>query len=303
MLQMSMQTKRRPNARSGSESRTAIYPIAESPSVEKNNRWSNYYTRCIWGIFMLLAFGAIILGGHVPVIILVVMIQTAIFKEVIGIAHQRYREKKLAWFRTINWFFLLSAYYYLFGDSFIEFFRSKFLSDRIFRTFSMRHRFVSFCLYLSGLILFVLNLKKGHYKFQFNQFGLAHMTILIVVFQSHLLIRNLFEGLYWFVFPVLLVVSNDIMAYFIGFFFGKTPLIKLSPKKTWEGFIGGFISTVLIGFIVGHVLSKFNYLICPASVNLFLRSFLIRVGSYTECFFFPLLSNQQCIRCSKLFNS
>lgn len=28
-----------------------------------------------------------------------------------------------------------------------------------------------------------------------------------------------------------------------GFFFGRTPLIKLSPKKTWEGFLGGCVGT------------------------------------------------------------
>ena len=27
-------------------------------------------------------------------------------------------------------------------------------------------------------------------------------------------------------------------------------LFQLSPKKTWEGFIGGFFSTVIFGFIV-----------------------------------------------------
>ena len=41
------------------------------------------------------------------------------------------------------------------------------------------------------------------------------------------------------------------MAYVFGFFFGKTPLIKLSPKKTWEGFIGGAFATVVFGIIVG----------------------------------------------------
>ncbi len=41
-------------------------------------------------------------------------------------------------------------------------------------------------------------------------------------------------------------------AYFFGFFWGRTPLIRLSPKKTWEGFIGGLIMTVLIGFLVKH---------------------------------------------------
>lgn len=44
------------------------------------------------------------------------------------------------------------------------------------------------------------------------------------------------------------------MAYMFGFFFGKTPLIKLSPKKTWEGFIGGWISTVIFGAMVLHFL-------------------------------------------------
>ena len=45
----------------------------------------------------------------------------------------------------------------------------------------------------------------------------------------------------WFIFPVSLIICNDIMAYMFGFFFGRTPLTKLSPKKTWEGLIGGFI--------------------------------------------------------------
>ena len=35
-----------------------------------------------------------------------------------------------------------------------------------------------------------------------------------------------------------------------GFFFGRTSLIKLSPKKTWEGFLGAFASTMLFGFVV-----------------------------------------------------
>ena len=37
-----------------------------------------------------------------------------------------------------------------------------------------------------------------------------------------------------FLLPSCLVICNDIMAYLFGFFFGRTPLIKLSPKKTWE---------------------------------------------------------------------
>ena len=40
------------------------------------------------------------------------------------------------------------------------------------------------------------------------------------------------------------------MAYIFGISFGKTKLIELSPKKTWEGFIGGSVSTLFAAFIV-----------------------------------------------------
>lgn len=83
-----------------------------------------------------------------------------------------------------------------------------------------------------------------------------------------------------FIVPISCVICNDIMAYMFGFFFGRTPLIKvgcldniqdlkkefdhfhlsalindpcflqLSPKKTWEGFIGGFFSTIVFGILV-----------------------------------------------------
>jgi len=43
---------------------------------------------------------------------------------------------------------------------------------------------------------------------------------------------------------------NDVAAYIFGFFFGKTPLIKLSPKKTWEGFIGASVATMIAAFTV-----------------------------------------------------
>lgn len=64
--------------------------------------------------------------------------------------------------------------------------------------------------------------------------------------------------------------------------FGKTPLIKLSPKKTVEGFVGAFICTLIFGLAVGSAFicasyenqlialqwstffMRFNYMICPA---------------------------------------
>lgn len=39
---------------------------------------------------------------------------------------------------------------------------------------------------------------------------------------------------------------NDTMAYLVGSMIGKTPLTKISPKKTWEGTVGG----ILLGAII-----------------------------------------------------
>jgi len=47
---------------------------------------------------------------------------------------------------------------------------------------------------------------------------------------------------------------NDTMAYIVGSLIGKTPLSKVSPKKTWEGTIGG-------GIIEGGVNSIFSHFI------------------------------------------
>ena len=53
--------------------------------------------------------------------------------------------------------------------------------------------------------------------------------------------------------PLMIISSiwiNDTMAYIIGSLIGKTPLSKISPKKTWEGTIGGVVLSV---FVVGLI--------------------------------------------------
>ena len=51
---------------------------------------------------------------------------------------------------------------------------------------------------------------------------------------------------------------NDTMAYIVGSFIGKTPLSKISPKKTWEGTIAGILLCILVGgFVIGPILTYF----------------------------------------------
>ncbi len=58
---------------------------------------------------------------------------------------------------------------------------------------------------------------------------------------------------------LLLVWTNDTMAYFVGSQLGKHKLFeRISPKKTWEGTIGGVICTVLIAWGLSFLIKDFS---------------------------------------------
>ena len=52
---------------------------------------------------------------------------------------------------------------------------------------------------------------------------------------------------------------NDTMAYIVGSLIGKTPLSKISPKKTWEGTIGGALLCVITITLIGYATGFYNY--------------------------------------------
>lgn len=58
------------------------------------------------------------------------------------------------------------------------------------------------------------------------------------------------------VLPIILIASiwiNDTMAYIVGSLIGKTPLTKISPKKTWEGTAGGAILCIVVVALLSHL--------------------------------------------------
>lgn len=56
---------------------------------------------------------------------------------------------------------------------------------------------------------------------------------------------------------ILIIWTNDTMAYITGSFIGRTPLSAISPKKTWEGTIGGVIFTLGVVWLINKVLHWF----------------------------------------------
>ena len=64
-------------------------------------------------------------------------------------------------------------------------------------------------------------------------------------------IRMLDDGVGWLLMTMALAWFGDTGAYFAGKSFGRTKLYPLiSPNKTWEGFLGGFASTAVLGVLM-----------------------------------------------------
>ncbi|XP_009278547.1 PREDICTED: phosphatidate cytidylyltransferase 1 [Aptenodytes forsteri] len=250
-----------------------LSPTDSTPEILKralsglSARWKNWWIRGILTLAMISVFFLIIYLGSLRLMLLVLSIQVKCYHEIITIGYRVYHSYDLPWFRSLSWYFLLCVNYFFYGETVADYFAT-FVQRREQLQFLIRyHRFISFALYLTGFCMFVLSLVKKHYRLQFYMFAWTHVTLLITVTQSHLVIQNLFEGMIWFLVPISSVICNDITAYIFGFFFGRTPLIKLSPKKTWEGFIGGFFSTVVFGFIFSYFLAQHQYFVCPVEYN------------------------------------
>ena len=73
-------------------------------------------------------------------------------------------------------------------------------------------------------------------------------------------IRQLSEGAMLVGFLILVTKSSDIGAYLWGKKFGRTPLIqRISPKKSLEGSMGGFFTSLGVGIIFSLFIQSINF--------------------------------------------
>lgn len=85
-------------------------------------------------------------------------------------------------------------------------------------------------------------------------FGMCYVSVMM----SYLyLTRHYTDGRYlvWLIF--LSAWGCDTLAYCSGKLFGRHHMAaKLSPKKTWEGAVGGVLGAALLGFLFGSIFGK-----------------------------------------------
>ncbi|MBL7129607.1 MAG: phosphatidate cytidylyltransferase [Ignavibacteria bacterium] len=100
-------------------------------------------------------------------------------------------------------------------------------------------------------------------------FSMLYITVPFILLNELLLINN-FNIVFY---VVVLIWSCDTFAYFGGKYFGKHLLSSISPKKTWEGSVIGFIFTniasLIFHFYFPEVLTLEDALIVGSAVGIF----------------------------------
>ncbi|OMO83606.1 Phosphatidate cytidylyltransferase [Corchorus capsularis] len=235
--------------------------------VDDHNKYRSMWVRACSSLWMLAGFLLILYFGHLYISAMVVIIQIFMARELFNLLRRAHEDKRLPGFRILNWYFYFTAMLFVYGRILSHRLVNTVTSDQIFYRLVSRlikyQMVICYFLYIAGFMWFILTLKKKMYKYQFGQFAWTHMILIVVFTQSAFTVANIFEGIFWFLLPASLIAVNDVAAYFFGFFFGKTPLIKISPKKTWEGFIGASVATMIAAFLLANVFGQFQWLTCP----------------------------------------
>jgi phosphatidate cytidylyltransferase len=129
-------------------------------------------------------------------------------------------------------------------------------------------------LMVACLALFILHF---HPKLRDQALISTSVTIFGIIYVSWFLsylieLRHAPDGPFWVFYTLLLVKGGDAGAYFVGNKYGRQKLIEhISPNKSIEGAIGGFVTTVVLSLI-----SKI-YLPYAAIYHLFILGVLIGV--------------------------
>ncbi|MBW1996719.1 MAG: phosphatidate cytidylyltransferase [Deltaproteobacteria bacterium] len=90
------------------------------------------------------------------------------------------------------------------------------------------------------------------------------------------------RGELWIVFLLCVVFSTDTGAYYAGRFLGRHRLYpSISPGKTWEGAVGGFLAGILAAVLVSRILPPFELEISMIGLAAVL-SILSQIGDLVE---------------------
>ncbi len=108
--------------------------------------------------------------------------------------------------------------------------------------------------------------------------------ILIQFLISDLQLKNVAFNSSLILFMFILTWTFDTFAYLFGVKFGKTKIMpSVSPKKSWEGFVGGFVFTLISAYITATYFIEIDtQLAMGISISL---PFTATAGDFTESYY------------------
>ncbi len=100
---------------------------------------------------------------------------------------------------------------------------------------------------LGGILNAVFALIYGYKSWSLDVFFRTMFILFYTAFFPSYLVHLREEGILVLLTLILAIWTNDVLAYYVGKNFGRTPLFpQLSPKKTLEGFTAGLIGGTLV---------------------------------------------------------
>jgi len=237
----------------------------------EESKWKKIITRSLSSLFMLSLFFVIVYMGHVYICGLIFIIEVLLFRELVTVRYNTFFniiEKTIPLFRTTQWMWFVTSIFYTYSDFGVEMIKSNTALHYLLSYAQLQAGF-SFLLYSGTFVLTIATMQRDHIKFQLNQLCWTILVLCLTVGQLKYIMHNVYNGLIWFFLPVMLVIANDTCAWLTGVTLGRKFIEKsffcLSPNKTWEGFIGGCIGTVVTGWLLSRFLAKFTWMICPTN--------------------------------------
>lgn len=124
---------------------------AEQKLAEYEKKKANFITRTFWTFVMIGGFFTALFLGHIYIILIITMVQVVSFKEVINIASVPSRARGVQNVKALNWYWLTTTMYFLYGESMLFYFKHIVLVGSVLTPLATHHRFISFTLYIFGM--------------------------------------------------------------------------------------------------------------------------------------------------------
>jgi CDP-diglyceride synthetase len=143
---------------------------------------SNFIQRFVSTILLLSTFIFIILMGKFYVSLLIIVIITCIFKEIIALKQNSLKDTKLPYYYLLNWYFFGISLTFFYGKLFNGILKQYIIQNHnTIGKIIQYDNLIFFIFWLLGFIVFVLSLKRGLYRYQFQLFAWTHISIVLIV--------------------------------------------------------------------------------------------------------------------------